>query len=154
LLNPKQPIKGTMMKKMMALFGASLCLPLYAVSAHAGALYARIDIPSQTMTVTENGITKYQWKVSTARPGYTTPVGSYTAKWLSRDHHSQKYDNAPMPYAVFFNGGYAVHGTFEVKHLGRPASHGCVRLQTQNAAIFYSLAAEAGLENTHIVISQ
>ena len=36
-----------------------------------------------------------------------------------------------MPYSVFFTGGYAVHGTSHVKALGRPASHGCVRLSTQ-----------------------
>jgi lipoprotein-anchoring transpeptidase ErfK/SrfK len=139
------------MKTILA--AAGLCLLASSISAQAGMLLARIDIPSQTMTVTENGVTKYQWKVSTARPGYVTPTGSWTAKWLSRDHHSKKYDDAPMPYAVFFNGGYAVHGTFEVKHLGRPASHGCVRLQTQNAAIFFSMASEAGLENTRIVIN-
>ncbi|WFR97130.1 L,D-transpeptidase [Rhizobium tumorigenes] len=142
------------MKTTMLAAGATLCLGFYAASADASALLARIDIAAQTMTVSENGITRYQWKVSTARPGYVTPTGNYTAKWLSRDHHSKKYDNAPMPFAVFFNGGYAVHGTTEVRRLGRPASHGCVRLQTANAAVFFSMASEAGLENTRIVISQ
>ena len=143
-----------MMNKTLVAVAAALCLQAYAVSAHAGLLLARVDIPSQTMTVSENGVTKYQWKVSTARPGYHTPAGDYTAKWLSRDHRSKKYDNAPMPFAVFFNGGYAVHGTNEVRRLGIPASHGCVRLQTANAATFFSLASQAGLENTRIVISQ
>jgi hypothetical protein len=142
-----------MKKSMMAAAAAILCLQFHAASAHAGVLVAEVSIPTQTMTVTQDGVTLYQWKVSTARPGYVTPTGSYSATWLSRDHHSQKYDNAPMPYAVFFNGGYAVHGTFEVKHLGRPASHGCVRLLTENAAKFYALASEAGLRNTHIIIS-
>lgn len=58
-----------------------------------------------------------------------------------------------MPYAVFFNGGYAVHGTYELKRLGRPASHGCVRLEPRNAATFFSMTSEAGLKNTRIVIS-
>ncbi|GAC1040784.1 hypothetical protein thsrh120_07880 [Rhizobium sp. No.120] len=83
-----------------------------------------------------------------------TPIGSYTAKWLSKDHRSKKYDDAPMPYAVFFNGGYAIHGTYEVRRLGRPASHGCVRLDTRNAATFIAMAADAGLHNTRIVISE
>lgn len=142
------------MMKTMAAVSALLCLQFHAVSAKAEMLVAQISIPNQTMTVSEDGVTKYRWKVSTARKGYVTPTGSYTAKWLSRDHHSKKYDNAPMPYAVFFNGGYAVHGTYEVKHLGRPASHGCVRLQPENAATFFSLAQEAGLRNTRIIISQ
>jgi lipoprotein-anchoring transpeptidase ErfK/SrfK len=66
---------------------------------------------------------------------------------------SKKYNNAPMPYSVFFSGGYAVHGTSHVKALGRPASHGCVRLQTKNAARFYSLVQQAGRKNTRIVIT-
>ncbi len=120
----------------------------------AATVLANIDLRSQTMTVSEDGVLKYRWKVSTARRGYVTPTGSYTAKWLSRDHRSKKYDNAPMPYAVFFNGGYAVHGTYELKHLGRPASHGCVRLEPRNAATFFSLTSEVGLSNTRIVINQ
>jgi len=143
------------MKKMMVAASAAIFLQLMgAAAADAAALVAEIDIGTQTMTVSENGITKYHWKVSTARQGYVTPTGSYSAKWLSRDHRSKKYDNAPMPYAVFFNGGYAVHATYDVKRLGRPASHGCVRLLPQNAATFFSMTQEAGLHNTRIVINR
>lgn len=141
------------MKTLVAAVAACLCLHVHTAAAQAGSVLANIDLRSQTMTVSEDGVFKYRWKVSTARRGYVTPIGSYTAKWLSRDHRSKKYDNAPMPYAVFFNGGYAVHGTYELKHLGRPASHGCVRLEPRNAATFFSLASQAGLHNTRIVIS-
>ncbi len=65
----------------------------------------------------------YTFKVSTARAGYITPAGFYGVEWLSPKHRSRKYDNAPMPWAVFFHGGYAVHGTTEIRNLGRPASH-------------------------------
>lgn len=106
------------------------------------------------MTVERDGIVVYEWKVSTARPGYSTPTGSWGAKWLSRDHRSRKYDNAPMPFAVFYNGGYAVHATFETKRLGRPASHGCIRLHPENAATFFALASQYGLSNTRIVVSR
>ncbi|MGA1802797.1 L,D-transpeptidase [Rhizobium sp. HT1-10] len=141
------------MKKLIFSAAALLCASFYAASVEASVLLARIDIAAQTMTVSKDGVTRYQWKVSTARPGYVTPTGNYTAKWLSRDHHSKKYDNAPMPYAVFFNGGYAVHGTTHVRRLGQPASHGCVRLETENAALFFAMASDVGLENTRIVIS-
>lgn len=142
------------MTRTMTALAAVLCLQFHAVCANAGALVAQVSIPDQVMTVSEDGVTKYRWKVSTARRGYVTPAGSYTAQWLSKDHHSKKYDNAPMPYAVFFNGGYAVHGTYELKRLGQPASHGCVRLQPQNAATFFSLTQEAGLRNTRIIIRE
>ncbi|WP_457583463.1 L,D-transpeptidase [Ensifer canadensis] len=120
----------------------------------AANLIAKISLSSQTMVVKQNGVVMYRWKVSTARKGYVTPKGSWKAKWLSRNHRSRKYDNAPMPYAVFFKGGYAVHATYDLKRLGRPASHGCVRLHPDNAAEFFALARENGLKNTRIVITR
>ena len=121
-------------------------------TAAAATLVARVSLASQTMTVSENGIVLHEWQVSTARRGYVTPQGSWSAKWLSRNHRSRKYNDAPMPFAVFFNGGYAVHATFDLKRLGRPASHGCVRLHPRNAAAFFTLASQAGLNNTRIII--
>ncbi|MDP9630806.1 UNVERIFIED_ORG: lipoprotein-anchoring transpeptidase ErfK/SrfK [Ensifer adhaerens] len=121
---------------------------------NAANLVAKISLSSQTMVVKQNGVVMYRWKVSTARKGYVTPKGSWKAKWLSRNHRSKKYDDTPMPYAVFFNGGYAVHATYDVKRLGRPASHGCVRLHPNNAAEFFALAREHGLKNTRIVITR
>lgn len=131
---------------------AGLCAGLG--TADASSLVAKVDLAKQTMTVTENGFTRYQWKVSTARKGYYTPVGSYGAQSLDMNHRSRKYHNSPMPYSVFFKGGYAVHGTYDVRRLGQPASHGCVRLHPENAATFYSLVKSVGLSNTKIVISQ
>lgn len=142
-----------MRKVLLGLVGA-LGLLVSGQVAEASTLIAKISISSQTMTVYKDGFEKYSWPVSTARRGYYTPVGKYTAKWASKNHRSKKYDNAPMPYAIFFNGGYAVHATFDLKRLGRPASHGCVRLHPENAAMFFSLALEEGLGNTKIVISQ
>lgn len=142
------------MRKFFVASLAILLLQFHSPSAFAANLVARISLSSQTMTVSQNGFVRYRWKVSTARKGYVTPQGSWSAKWLSRDHRSRKYDNAPMPYAVFFNGGYAVHATFDLKRLGRPASHGCIRLHPENAAEFFALASEYGLKNTKIVVSR
>lgn len=141
------------MKTILVGAAAILLLQLSAAGASAATLVAQVSIGDQTMTVSENGFVKYRWKVSTARRGYVTPVGSWSAKWLSRDHRSKKYDDAPMPYAVFFNGGYAVHATFDLKRLGRPASHGCVRLHPENAAQFFTMTRQAGLANTRVVIT-
>jgi lipoprotein-anchoring transpeptidase ErfK/SrfK len=142
------------MKTFLAAATAVLLLQFPPVAAEAATLVANVSLSKQTMTVTENGWVKYRWKVSTARKGYSTPTGSWSAKWLSRDHRSKKYDNAPMPFAVFFNGGYAVHATFERKRLGTPASHGCVRLDPANAAEFFSMTRENGLANTRVVITR
>ncbi len=142
------------MRKIFVAFLALLFMQFHSTSASAANLIAKVSLSSQTMTVSQNGFVKYRWKVSTARKGYVTPQGSWSAKWLSRNHRSRKYDNAPMPYAVFFNGGYAVHATFDLKRLGRPASHGCIRLHPDNAAEFFSLASQYGLKNTKIVVTR
>ena len=142
------------MRNLMLAVSAFLCLQLLPVIAQAANLVARIDIGSQTMTVVQNGVVKYQWKVSTAKKGYVTPAGSYSAKWASKNHRSSRYNNAPMPFAIFYNGNFAVHATYDLKRLGRPASHGCVRLHPDNAAKFFALANGVGLGNTKIVITR
>jgi lipoprotein-anchoring transpeptidase ErfK/SrfK len=104
------------------------------------------------MTVTKHGRVIHRWKVSTARRGYVTPRGSWRPTRLHRMWHSRKYDMSPMPYSVFYHRGYAIHGTGAVKQLGRPASHGCVRLHTANAAKFYALVKQMGPGNTRVVV--
>jgi lipoprotein-anchoring transpeptidase ErfK/SrfK len=95
----------------------------------------------------------YVWKVSTGRMGFDTPTGQFHPTWLDLDHKSNQYEDAPMPYAVFFSGGYAIHGTDAVARLGEPASHGCVRLSPQNAALFYQIVEMYGKWNTRITIT-
>lgn len=127
---------------------------LLGIPGHATAagLVARIDVGNQTMTVSRAGRVIHSWRVSTARKGYVTPRGTYRPTRLHKMWYSRKYDMSPMPYSVFFRGGYAIHGTGYVKQLGRPASHGCVRLATGNAARFYSLVKQVGAKNTRIVV--
>lgn len=119
----------------------------------AASLVANINIGAQRMTVTEGGRVIATWPVSTARKGYRTPRGAYKPTRMHKMWYSRKYDMSPMPYSVFFHGGYAIHGTGYVKQLGRPASHGCVRLATGNAAAFYSLVKQHGAKNTSIVLT-
>ena len=113
---------------------------------------ASIDLSAQAMTVTVDGLHYATWRVSTARRGYHTPIGSFRPYLLKRMHYSSKYENSPMPYSVFFRGGYAIHGTGYLKSLGRPVSHGCVRLHPRNAAMLYRLVRSYGMRSTRIVI--
>lgn len=124
-----------------------------ALPGQAARLVARVDVSSQTMTVTKDGRVIHRWPVSTARKGYVTPRGSWQPTRMHRMWYSRKYDNSPMPYSVFYYGGYAIHGTNYVKRLGTPASHGCVRLLTANAATFYALVQQMGRSNTRIVVT-
>ncbi len=125
-----------------------------AAGANRDAVVVNIDKTNQQMTVSVNGVETYQWPVSTGRAGYSTPSGTYTATSMNKIWYSKQWDNAPMPHSIFFiRDGHAIHGSFEVKNLGRPASHGCVRLSPQNAAILFALVKENGLENTQVVVT-
>lgn len=106
------------------------------------------------MTVQVNGKPQHTWSVSTARRGYRTPTGTFRPKRLERKWYSTIYDNAPMPYSIFFLGGYAIHGTNATGRLGRPASHGCVRLATGNAAKLFALVQKYGMGNTRVVVTR
>lgn len=114
---------------------------------------AKVDKAAQRMTVYVNGEKKYHWKVSTGLLRYNTPNGTHTPYRMHKMWHSRKYQMAPMPYAVFYRGGYAVHGTAAVWRLGKPASHGCVRLKTANARKFYELVREHGRQLTTVTVA-
>jgi hypothetical protein len=119
-------------------------LALFALSATATAtVQIHIDLSSQRMHVTSSS-GSYNWAVSTARSGFRTPRGSYAPTSLQRVHYSRLYHNSPMPHSIFFRGGYAIHGTYETGALGRPASHGCVRLSPGNAAALFSMVKAEG----------
>ena len=124
------------------------------VGAGGGKIVVNIDKSTQKMTVSLDGVQTYTWPVSTGMPGYSTPSGNFTATSMNEIWYSKEFDNAPMPHAVFFmRDGHAIHATYDVKHLGRPASHGCVRLSPQNAATFFTLVKKSGLNNTQVIVS-
>jgi lipoprotein-anchoring transpeptidase ErfK/SrfK len=115
---------------------------------------ANIDKSRQEMTVFVDGVETYTWPVSTGIGGYSTPSGEFTTSSMNKIWYSRQWDNAPMPHAVFFTKkGHAIHATNETKKLGKPASHGCVRLSPKNAETFFNLVKETGLENTQVVLT-
>ena len=124
------------------------------VSAPAGAgVVIAVDKGSQQMSVSVDGIARYHWAVSTARVGYSTPSGTYHPERLERTWFSREYYNSPMPHAIFFYYGFAIHGTNDLTRLGGPASHGCVRLHPSHAAALFALVQRNGPRNTRIEIS-
>lgn len=119
----------------------------------APTLVVNVNLSTQRMTVIENGAEKYTWPISSARAGYRTPTGTFKPTWMSKMWYSRQYDMAPMPHAVFFSGGVAIHATQATGMLGVPASHGCVRLAPRNAATFYSLVNRHGKDLTRIAVT-
>jgi hypothetical protein len=136
-----------------------LAIVLAAIAVLSGGLgvarasvVVTVDKSAQRLSVTVDGAPRYEWPVSTARWGYRTPNGTYKPQRLARKWFSRKYDWSPMPYSIFFDGGYAIHGSYEISHLGRPASHGCIRLHPANAALLFALVKEH-MDDTTIVVT-
>ena len=138
-----------MRRVVLSILFAFLSLPVFASE-----VYVLVDIPTQTMTVRVDGAVKHTFPVSTGRGGYTTPAGAYGVTRMYRKYHSKKYDGAPMPHSIFFHGGYAIHGTTDIKRLGKIASHGCVRLHPDNAKMLFALVQDIGSDKTHIWVKR
>jgi lipoprotein-anchoring transpeptidase ErfK/SrfK len=130
------------------LLSLALAFPAFA----QGGVVATISVSGQRMDVYVDGRPRYSWPVSTARRGYHTPTGTFQPQALAVWHRSTIYNGSPMPHSIFFHGGYAIHGSYEIKHLGSPASHGCVRLHPAAAAELFSLVRQYGSANTVIDI--
>jgi lipoprotein-anchoring transpeptidase ErfK/SrfK len=132
---------------LLAVLLAGLAFP-----AVAGQLRIAVDISNQEMIVSDDGDTIYDFDVSTGRKGHSTPTGTFHPIRMNEMWYSSKYENAPMPWSIFFHGGYAIHGTNDIRHLGHVASHGCVRLHPDNARKLFDLVKEYGMGNTRVVL--
>jgi lipoprotein-anchoring transpeptidase ErfK/SrfK len=130
---------------------AAALLSLTAVAARASVLIS-VDKSMQQMSVSVDGVPRYRWVVSTGRAGYGTPSGTYRPQRMERTWFSKEYYNSPMPHSIFFHGGYAIHGSYEIHRLGGPASHGCIRLHPANAATLFALVKQGGMGDTTIVV--
>lgn len=138
---------------MKKLLWTLVLLPLvFAQPALAATIVARVDLSQQQMRVYVNGAPRYTWAVSTGAGRYRTPTGTYRPQRLEVDWHSRKYGWAPMPFSIFYHRGYAIHGTNAISKLGRPASHGCVRLHPTNAKRLFSLVSRYGMRNMRIEV--
>lgn len=142
-------------REVMLMLGA-LCVshPALATSTTdaPARVVARISISTQTMKVYHEGRHLFTWPVSTAKAGKVTPTGIYHPEFLSRYHRSSRYNNAPMPFSIFYDGNFAIHGTDQLKMLGQPASNGCIRLHPDHAQILFNMVRWEGMENTRIEI--
>ncbi|MFY9642338.1 MAG: L,D-transpeptidase [Rhodomicrobium sp.] len=139
-----------MRKTLLAVAGLLACGAV--ISGADARVVVHVSKSRQMMYVYVDGYLEHSWPVSTARGGYSTPSGSYRPTGFDPYHRSSKYHNSPMPYSIFFQGGYAIHGSYDIRDLGRPASHGCIRLHPDDAAELYGLVR--GSDGTRIIVSR
>jgi lipoprotein-anchoring transpeptidase ErfK/SrfK len=140
-----------MRRVLLAALCAALSCVALSIKAEANVL-VRVDRATQTMDVSVDGASVYRWPVSTGRRGFGTPPGTFRPQRMAPRWFSTVYYNAPMPHAIFFHGGYAIHGSYDIARLGGPASHGCIRLHPSAAATLFGIIEREGMRNTTIVV--
>jgi hypothetical protein len=100
-----------------------------------------IDLDRQLLWVQRGGKVLFDpVPVRSGRDGEETRTGWHVIYWRNKDHVSTLYDNAPMPYAQFFDGGQALHGRPDDLFDGG-GSAGCVNLRLDDAAVLWDLLA-------------
>ena len=123
-----------------------------ALSHALASVQVRISLSRQNMDVNVDGAHYATWAISTGKQGFGTPSGTFRPQSMNKMHYSRRYNMTPMPHSIFFHYGFAIHGTSEVRNLGRPASHGCIRLSPQNARALFALVGRHGMKNTSITV--
>lgn len=94
---------------------------------------ACVDLSSNQAWLMDSGTVSYgPVPITSGKPGYETPPGLFKVSYKDRDHRSSIYNNAPMPYSVFFNDGIAFHADSLNEQ-----SHGCIHLSTEAAKTFF-----------------
>ncbi len=124
-------------------------------AAENAAVELTVDLTRQRLIV-KSPTLNAEFKISSGVQGHRTSGSGkcFAPDTLEAMHYSSLYNNAPMPHSVFFNGNIAVHATSAANEalLGRPASHGCVRLSRADATTVFNLVRENGKNNTAICV--
>jgi L,D-transpeptidase-like protein len=142
------------LSRLLPLLATVLVFGTVSASVARAEVLIRVDKSAQIMTVTVDGSQRYAWPVSTGVSGHDTPSGDFKPFRMEAEHFSQEWDDAPMPHSIFFTQqGHAIHGSSHTKNLGRPASHGCVRLEPKNASILFALVKREHMSNTRVVLT-
>ena len=129
---------------------AALLFALVAVSDARAGVRVHIDKSAQHMFVSVDGQPAYLWRVSTGRGGFGTPTGRFRPQWMARSWFSTRYYGSPMPHAIFFHKGYAIHGTNRPSSIGTYASYGCIRMLNEDIVDLYDQVSIG----TRVVVEQ
>lgn len=136
---------STMFQRFVLAF--SLSLMTSTALAADGPLQIYVSKADQTLTVYDGDVVVATSKVSTGKPGHTTPSGIFSILEKRKYHESNLYSNAPMPFMQRLTwSGIALH---EGKVPNHPASHGCVRLPNGFAKSLFQMTERGA----HVIIT-
>jgi lipoprotein-anchoring transpeptidase ErfK/SrfK len=145
---------GVMFSRVLMTVMAFGVVSLMGLPQAQASVIAKVDLSEQRMQVIVDGEVLHEWNISSGRQGYSTPTGTWRPLRMHTMWRSRTYENAPMPHAIFFQGGYAFHATSAIGRLGSRASHGCIRLHPDNARALFALVQDYGPHRTRIQITQ
>lgn len=101
-----------------------------------------IDLSEQRLNAWEGDTLVFSASVSTGRSDEPTPTGMFSVQskvekaWMQ----GENYDIPNVPYAMFYSGNYAIHGTYWHEEFGSPVSSGCINLPIDQAAWLFNWA--------------
>ena len=108
----------------------------------SGPVLVYVDLSTQTADVYRNGVRIAATTVSTGKPGHETPTGVFHILQKDPNHHSSKYNNAPMPFQERLTmDGIALHAGGLP---GYPESHGCVHLPLEFSKFLFGITSMGG----------
>ena len=133
------------MKILTALFGVVLLFLTFTGTAFAVEKRVEVDLTNQRLYALEDNRVIYNFTVSTGKPWWPTPTGTFlpwikllSTRMIGGSWAAGTYYNLPnVPYVVYFYQGYGLHGTYWHNNFGIPMSHGCVNLRTVDAEKIY-----------------
>jgi len=110
-----------------------------------------VDLAEQLLTAYEGHVPVHTTLVSTGLPNTPTPVGQFRIwiKLRTDDMAGTDYYIEDVPYVMYFHEGYGLHGVTWHGNFGRPMSHGCVNLPTEEAEWLFDFADVGTLVNIH-----
>jgi len=105
--------------------------------------WIEIILSQQKLLAREDKKIVSSYRISTGKRGTPTPIGNFeiNSKYRINRMRGKNYDIPDVPYAMYFYGGYAIHGAYWHRRFGTPVSHGCVNLPVRQARKLYNWAA-------------
>lgn len=104
--------------------------------------WIQIDLSQQNLIAWEGDKPVYKATISSGKASTPTRIGIFKiqSKFKKTRMRGRGYDIANVPYAMYYQGGYAIHGAYWHKKFGTPISHGCVNLAINQAKRLFNWA--------------
>lgn len=114
--------------------------------------WIQVDLSEQKLIAWEGKIRVYTVKISSGKKSTPTPVGRFRvqSKYKTTRMRGRGYDIANVPYTLYYDGNYAIHGAYWHKRFGTPVSHGCINLPPNRAKLIFNWASVG----TSVVVQQ